>query len=1163
MDDINIFASELTNSDVFRTLLQYYNNNNFPLEVYGVNGALHSIIVSSLIRSSYVKIEGDHKSLCTLIVVPTEREALALQNDLTFQNIKCELMPCWGTIPYRALPPFSAVFAERARLLTDLTCNSVQVVVASQRALLTPVPPPAYTKKLALIIRVGETLDTVALSKMLSAWAWTRVQRVQMSGEFVVHGEVMDIFCSKDNAYRVLLDFDKVESIKKIDITNQTTISAVDGFAIHPQKEIIWDDTLIETLSNRLAAMPEMKNGGKQIIEQLITKKAAEGEEYFFPLLFEEKYTILDYMHDANVMFFQWERLQNSKEVLEKEYQNLYRSVLSSGSAEKEVPQPKQILLNFNEIIKKIKRKIYFCSIRPGTENKNELPQTTGSAVNFNSLPEKSYLGNVKYMKEDFAALLQNGYKIIVSSESEAQVLRFKELLKDLPEVQTIISSLSGGFSIDTAPSKFMLVVEREIFARSKRPRSLQTAKSSALDTFVELNPGDYVVHINYGIGLFKGIERITALGQQRDYIKLEYAESETVFIPIEQVNLVQRYIGNEGAKPRLDVLGSKSWSERKARAKKAAQDLANKLLDIYAKRESSVGFAYPHDTEWQTMFEAAFPYEETEDQIRCVEEIKADMESSRPMDRLVCGDVGYGKTEVALRACFKAVMGGKQTAFLVPTTILAQQHYNSFTERFKNFPVKVALLSRFVEKRVMRQTIDALKKGQIDIIVGTHRIIQNDLVFKDLGLIVIDEEQRFGVKDKEKLKAIKHNVDCLSLSATPIPRTLHMSLIKIRDMSILATPPQNRRPIETVINEYDDEKVAKAIRAEVTRGGQVFFLHNRIESLEEVRLRLQRLMPEMLIEIAHGRMDSTELEDIMNRFINGGFHILLSTTIIENGIDIPNVNTMIIDRADMYGVSQLYQLRGRVGRSDKTAYAYLFYPADTAINEIAMKRLSVISDFTDLGSGFKIAMKDMEIRGAGNLLGREQSGAIYSVGFDLYMRLLEEAIQRLQKENYETETEPLLELEYSGFIPDTYINGAQEKMDLYKKIAAVSNNIELECLQNEISDRFGPPPLELVSLLSLAEIRIVCKELSILSLKERKGIVEVQFTKVSNINVDKLIKLMQASSGKIKINPKMPNMILLQTGKIDLKEKSEYIKANLKSLQGTSKNSCADPALR
>ena len=549
-------------------------------------------------------------------------------------------------------------------------------------------------------------------------------------------------------------------------------------------------------------------------------------------------------------------------------------------------------------------------------------------------------------------------------------------------------------------------------------------------------------------------------------------------------------------------------------------------------------------------MFEAAFPYEDTPDQVTVTEEIKRDMEKPVPMDRLVCGDVGYGKTEIAMRAAFKAVMGGKQVAFLAPTTILAEQHYETCMERFKTFPVKIAHLSRFVapaeQKKILRKTAER----QIDILVGTHRIIQKDVEFKNLGLMIIDEEQRFGVKDKEKLKVLKNNIDSLAMSATPIPRTLHMSLLKIRDMSLLTTPPQSRQPIETVIDAYSDERVAAAIRKEVERGGQVFYLHNRVESLAETRIKLERLLPEMMIDTAHGQMTSEELDDIFRRFKMGGFHVLVATTIIENGIDIPNVNTIIIDRADMYGVSQLYQLRGRVGRSDRKAYAYLLYPGNKSLSEIAMKRLQVISDFTELGSGFKIAMKDMEIRGAGNLLGKDQSGNVYSVGFDMYVRLLNDAVNRLTaQEDYQSPAEVLMELEYTGFIPDSYVQNPQTKMEIYKKIAGVQNAEELDSVYTEMTDRFGPVPEEVSSLLSLAQIRIICRKLNIASIKEHNGIAAIEFAKVSDISVNKVLRLIAESAGAVKLNPSKPNMIFLNTGKIGLKEKSEFIREKLEKI--------------
>ncbi|MBN1685899.1 MAG: transcription-repair coupling factor, partial [Spirochaetales bacterium] len=566
-------------------------------------------------------------------------------------------------------------------------------------------------------------------------------------------------------------------------------------------------------------------------------------------------------------------------------------------------------------------------------------------------------------------------------------------------------------------------------------------------------------------------------------------------------------------------------------------------------RRKLEKGFAFPRDTDWQIEFEANFPYEETEDQIRCIEEVKLDMEKPEPMDRLVCGDVGYGKTEVAMRAAFKAVSGGKQVAFLAPTTILTEQHYENFCERFSQYPVKVEMISRFVPKPSQRRILAALGRGEVDILIGTHRILQKDVRFKNLGLLIVDEEQRFGVKDKERLKELRTNVDCLTLSATPIPRTLHMSLLKLRDMSLLTTPPHNRRPIETYIREFDEQVVAEAIRQEMGRGGQVFYLHNRVETLDNIRMFVQRLVPEALVEVAHGKLKSESLEEIMHRFIHGGFQVLASTTIIENGIDIPNVNTIIIDRADMYGISQLYQLRGRVGRSDRLAYAYLLYPTERALSELAMKRLQIISDHTELGSGFKVALKDLEVRGAGNLLGRQQHGDILSVGFDMYLRLLDEAITELSKEERDESPEVYLELDYSGYIPDQYIREPVEKMEVYKKIAAVTSEEELEGVFAEITDRFGPLPDEVRSLLSLAEIRILCRKLRISTLKERNGVVAVEFSRIADISIDKAMRLIKESNGAVMPDPRHPNILKLKVGQVGLTEKSEFLKERLEAL--------------
>ncbi|MCL2196681.1 MAG: transcription-repair coupling factor [Treponema sp.] len=1126
-------------------------NAEFPVEIEGSEGSLNSLIIAQIFKLSGGQI---------FVIVPHEDTADSLMLDLAHSGISCIKFPWWGSTLYRELTPQAAVFGERVKALSDLE-DHIGIVIIPQRALLSPMPPAEYLKSLFITLRPKGKIDTVSLAKTLVSYGYTRVPRVTVHGEFALRGEVLDIFMGGDEqAQRVLFDFDTVESIKYFDPVMQNTGSEkLKELVIRPMKEVVWTDERIKTLEKKLSSCREFSDGGKAVIEELYLRRYVKGEEMFFPLAFEKQGSLIEYAltsSNKTLVLLDRERLENTHESLIREYQGLYSRSIRDKC---EYPLPERLLLNFNDLLNAyLKKSARIVSLR-------SIKTAAKEGVSFFELPcepARSFFGNINYLKEEFASLLCGGWNITVAAESEVQADRIKMILE--PDKQSAAKDgsrkasdnrlsitanpLTAGFSLPDI--KFMLVQENEIFGRRKRaPHSLKTARSRPIDTFVEITPGDYIVHVNHGIGLFKGIERLNALDNERDYIKIEYAGEETVFVPVEQLNLVQRYIGNEGQPPRLDTLGSKSWENRKGKVKKSVEDIAEKLIELYSKRKQAQGFAFPIDTEWQTMFEAAFPFEETEDQLNCIQEIKNDMESSSPMDRLVCGDVGYGKTEVALRACFKAVMGGRQVAFLAPTTILAEQHYENFMERFSRFPVNVAMLSRFVDRKKTRIILEQLKKGEIDLLIGTHRIIQKDVIFKNLGLIVIDEEQRFGVKDKERLKELKTNVDCLTLSATPIPRTLHMSLVKIRDMSLLATAPPGRHPIETFVDEYDDFLIAQAIRREAERGGQVFFLHNRIDTLRDTRLKLERLVPEMLIETAHGQMDAQDLEDVMRRFIHGGFHVLVSTTIIENGIDIPNVNTIIIDRADMYGVSQLYQLRGRVGRSDRVAYAYLFYPEQKSLTEIAMKRLQTISDFTELGSGFKIAMKDMEIRGAGNLLGREQSGDIYSVGFDLYIKLLDEAVRRLEDSNYEAETEPLLELEYSGFIPDTYIDSAQEKMEVYKMIAAIREKDDLEKVYSELIDRFGPLPDEAASLLSLAEIRIICRLLAVSSLKERSGIVRIEFAKVARVKVERLVRLMQESNGKVKLDPKKPNVLLLAAGSIGLKEKSEFLREKLSSL--------------
>ena len=1149
------FISEFNNAAYYKTLqyLQYQNSGKSGQEYKQINSDL-------------------------VIVVPGENEATNIYNDLKTvldENTEIITFPSWGLIPYRPAAVGSVVFGQRAGVLVKLSENNIKnvvnkknrVFIINQKTFMSPLPPPDYLSQFSIKLRKNDSINTTSISEKLSKIGYIRVSKVSVKGEFSLRGEVLDIFLPLDDyPTRIIFDFDEITNIKVFESDSQTTLFSKDEITIYPMKEVIWTKDFVSTVRQKLEAYQSssIQNASstnesfgehihlpftEQALEymenmlfELEEKNQTEGEEFFYQLIWDKTYSITDYISPSTfVFFYDYDRLLNGELTINREYSGMYRK----NREQLPILPPDMILSKMEDNISKIQKVLLFRSINQ--EN----------SIKIDTEVSRSFFGNINFMKQELENLQNDDWNVFIYTDNENQSLRINEIFKDFTEpedssrkpVQLIPEALSQGFGIPEI--KLLVIQENEIFGRRKYvSKTVNKAKSKVIDTFVELNPGDYIVHVNWGIGLFHGIERIKSLGNERDYIKLEYADKEFAFVPIEQVNLIQRYIGNEGEKPRIDRIGSKSWENRKEKVRKAVEDIAQKLIALYSRRKASVGFAFPKETEWQSAFEAAFPYEDTPDQITVTEEIKEDMEKPVPMDRVVCGDVGYGKTEIAMRAAFKAVMGGKQVAFLAPTTILAEQHYDNCIERFKNFPVKIARLSRFVPSGEQKKILEKVTKGEIDILIGTHRIIQKDVQFKNLGLMIIDEEQRFGVKDKEKLKEMKNNIDCLTMSATPIPRTLHMSILKIRDMSLLTTPPQNRLPIETVIDEYTEDRVAKAIRNEMERGGQVFYLHNRVESLMEIRTRLEKIVPECIVDIAHGQMTSSELDDIFHRFKMGAFNVLIATTIIENGIDIPNVNTIIIDRADMYGVSQLYQLRGRVGRSGKKAYAYLLYPENKALSEVAMKRLQVISDFTELGSGFKIAMKDMEIRGAGNLLGKDQSGDVYSVGFDLYVKLLDEAVNRLMsEENYKAQTEVLMEMEYTGFIPDTYVTNPQIKMEIYKKIASITTDLEFDGVLNELNDRFGPIPEEVSSLLALAEIRIISKKLEISHLKERQGEVRIEFSKVSKISVDRFMKLIQENPGTIRLNPAEPNCIYIKLGKIGLKEKSEFIREKLSKL--------------
>ncbi len=1098
------------------------------VQLHGAHGSLRSMLLASLLA--------ERRNGRTLVVTPTDQEATRFARDLQTCGVTAEVLPWWGTVPYRPTPVHSRTFGDRASVLAGFAGNSGGVLVASERAVLTPVPAERSFREGVLVLHRLQEFDPQDAARSLVELGYQRVSRATVTGEFALRGEVLDLVPpGQDAGVRVVFNFDRIEAIRYLDAETQVSQGLLDSVSVPPLREVRWTPADRDRLRTVMESRPDLQRRAEEISEELSSTDHFTGEEWFYPLAAEGAGSIAAWLGGKDLLVLvDRERLESGAQALRREYDALYRRVRTDLL----IPSPADVLLEFDSLTSERAQRLEMLQLQT---------DSALHSVDLGADPPRSFFGNVNFLKEEFANQVAAGTEIVLVASSEAQAHRLRHLIPDL-ELEVLTEDFADGFGIPE--SRLLVVHESEIFGRRRRaPRSVSSARSEMISSFVDLSPGDYIVHLNYGIGRYQGIRRMQVGGNERDYVHLEFAGEEFIYLPIEQVNLIQRYIGSHGEAPRLDTIGGSSWERRKSRVRKSVEDLADSLIELYSRRRQARGFAFGPDTEWQLEFEARFPFEETPDQLRCIAEVKADMEAPVPMDRLVCGDVGFGKTEVAIRAAFKAVTAGKQVAFLAPTTILAEQHFNTISDRVSGYPVRVGMLSRFVPPAEARKVISGAADGSVDILVGTHRILQKDMKFHDLGLVVVDEEQRFGVKDKERLKELRTTVDYLTMTATPIPRTLHMSMVSIRDMSLLTTAPMNRRPIETVIREFDEDLVAEAIRAEVRRGGQVYYLHNRVNSLDQVRLFIQRLVPEAFVEQAHGQMSANQLEDIMRRFVDGAVQVLVSTTIVENGIDIPNVNTIIIDRADMYGIAQLYQLRGRVGRSERLAYAYLLYPERVALSEAAMKRLQVINDYTDLGSGFKVALKDLEVRGAGNLLGREQSGDIMAVGFDLYVKLLDEAIRRRKDERAEEILEPYLELQYEGFIPDGYVDDVTEKMEVYKKIASVGDQEDLLEVSGLLEDRYGPIPEEVQSLLSLAEIRILCRRLGLASIREKQGRIELEFTKVSSLPLDRVMTLIRTSGGTVRPDPQKPNVLRMEAPAIGLREKSEFLRDRLSVL--------------
>lgn len=1108
----------LKESSEFRNITNGIKKNNFPIGVFGLSEAARSYLINGLYDESEESI---------IVFANSDVEAKNIYEDLSFYLTNVYYFPSREAAFYNVYAVSGDLRWERLKVIRELLRRNKKIIVTSIESLTAAYIPFNIFKKYIFKVTLGDTIDLKNLSQKLIECGYERVDLVDGKGQFSVRGGIMDVYSPISMVpYRIELYGDEVDSIRSFNMDSQRSMDKVNSIELFPAKEVILE---AENLERGFKNINEDLN---EVLSHLKNKK--EKEEYnkikeataanlealkeiwsfetidsFMPYFYENTSSFTDYLQNGLIVIDDLQRCLGKLDSVYFEFEENYKSFLQRGDVLKrqnELLVPKDVILQKLKssnviLLNSIPKSVKFLS-----------PAVT---VSFSQITLNSYLGQLELLIEDVKDKKNRGFKTIILSgtrprgERLVDTLRergiescYKDVIKEVSSGEVVITFGNQSRGFEFPQLNLSVVSDKEFFGLSKLKRKKVLSKGAGkIKSFTELKLGDYVVHINHGIGVYKGIKQLEVEGIKRDYLHLSYDNGDKLYVPVEQLDLVQKYIGSEGKTPKINKLGGTEWVKAKNKVKQSINEIAEDIVKLYAMRSTLKGHAYSSDTVWQSQFEEEFPYDETPDQLAAISDIKSDMESNKPMDRLLCGDVGYGKTEVAVRAAFKAVMDGRQVAVLVPTTILAEQHYNNFLQRFSDFPVKIDMVSRFRTAQQQKNTLKALKEGNVDLLIGTHRILQKDIQFKDLGLLIVDEEQRFGVTHKEKIKTIKKNIDVLTLTATPIPRTLHMSLVGVRDISVIETPPEERYPIQTYVVEYNDQLIRDAVMREISRNGQVYFVYNRVETIGDMFNYLSKLVPEATIAVAHGQMTERQLETVMVGFMKNEYNILISTTIIETGIDIPNVNTMIIYDADKMGLSQLYQLRGRVGRSNRIAYAYFTYRKDKILTEVAEKRLKAIKDFTELGSGFKIALRDLEIRGAGNMMGSAQHGHMASVGYDLYCRMLEEMIRKIKGDIVEEPVETTVELKLDAYIPGTYIEDEVQKIEIYKKIAAINSYSDLMDIQEEIEDRFSDIPQSLHNLMNISYVRSLGRKLGIVEIKEKGDEIYILMDSKERIN--------------------------------------------------------------
>ena len=1163
---MNLFADPLLRLKEYNTLLSQLGEDKGPVSVLGPSDSQKVHLVYSLL--THIKTGG-------LFVTYNEMQARRAYEDFSlFLGDDALYFPPKETMLYNVEARSNDIIYQRIKTLLRCIRGDYKVLVLPAEALIQMISPGDIFKNGILSLLTGMEINLEEIKSKLVLYGYERVEMVEGKGQFAVRGGIVDIFpVNADQPMRIELFDTEVDSIRCFDAATQRSTDSVNSCVIAPARDVLYKEGSKEKIVGRIKkdlseyvkklGKKDSAEIGKNIasrvnedMDSLIEHHYFAGIDRYLPYILENPSSILDYISkDTVVVLDETMRISQRIENVVLEQEELAKNMMEKGLMlpngvkwTHSLDSVLDILCNF-KVVTLAAIAANNALVRPACQI--SIPCRTGN----------SYQNHIELLINDIAHLKEKKSRIIVLSGPSGRGHRLVETLatneimsnyaesceRDIQEGEVVIThgSLQKGFEYPTAG--FVIISDKEVFGQDRRIKKAKSKRDgNKIKAFSDLNVGDFVVHQAHGIGQYIGIEKLAVGDIKRDYLKIRYQEGAFLYIPTNQLDLIQKYIGTEGKAPKVNKLGGSDWAKTKSRVKESLRELAGELIKLYAQRQAAAGHSFSEDTVWQRQFEELFPYDETDDQLKCIDEIKKDMESSRLMDRLLCGDVGYGKTEVAIRAVFKAVMDGKQVAYLVPTTILAQQQYENFKKRMSDFPVTVDVMSRFRTAAEQKKIVRSVSSGNIDILVGTHRLLQKDIEFKDLGLLVVDEEQRFGVTHKEKLKALKPNVDVLTLTATPIPRTLHMSLVGIRDISVLEDPPEERYPVQTYVMEHNAELIRDGIVRELARNGQVFYLYNRVRGIELKAEEIKRLVPEARVAAAHGQMNEKELEDVMYSFLNGEYDILVCTTIIESGLDIPNVNTIVVEDADRMGLSQLYQIRGRVGRSNRLAYAYITYKKDKSLSEVAEKRLQAIKEFTEFGSGFRIAMRDLEIRGAGNLLGPEQHGHMETVGYEMYCKLLEEAVNELSGNDIRTGDEEIsIDLNVNAYIDDDYISSEELKIDMYKKIATIQNENDVIDIKDELIDRYGDIPEEVENLMDIAYIKALARQCGFIGLSQKDEIIIFNLSRASSVLPMYMGKLMDKYPRRIMLNASSNPYITYRQNNLNGRE----ILANIKIL--------------